>query len=135
MCLHSIEYKNDKPVDEDWKTGWKCFIINPTTKKLESPCFKSKTKIEVGKILTSSDNIDMVWCNGRYTSYIAGFHIWDNQKDAIYDKRHLEIVRKVRYRKVTARGTNDCGHGIYDCYYAPCIVALEMIVEEDEYEN
>jgi hypothetical protein len=73
--------------------------------------------------------------------YESGFHIFENKEDA---QRYLEsfantsnkVVRKVKYRSVTAKGKNrpsvwsDCNG--YFSPTVPCIVAREIFIEPEE---
>jgi hypothetical protein len=84
--------------------------------------------------------------------YQTGFHLFANQKDAelkaqsrndVYGMYVTHVVRKVKFRNVTAKGTDDvCRTSTasicsdleenYICVTAPVVVAKEIFVEERE---
>jgi hypothetical protein len=75
--------------------------------------------------------------------YKTGFHIFQNREDAeiylesfkswltLLGYQETAVLRKVRYRNVRARGTQEVDF-LKDGSLRPCIVAKEMFIEPEE---
>lgn len=121
MCLSYAEQIWIDPQDEDWKIGYKVL-----TDRI-SPIFDYRFKLGINV----DEKISFIGIYDAETlrmqnAYLTGFHLFTSKKDALAYKNYITFyeryyVRKVRYRKVTAIGKQDC-HAIY----IDCVVAREI---------
>jgi len=144
MCLTTVtSLKKEMHPPGKWSYGWKCVKKTPTLNQTNyfvsmfnttpTPFDKwlkaTNTNIK-GPLFPQSDIY--------YMFYPSGFHIFQTRKEARRWKEPGEIVVKVRYRHVVARGTERKitiinNHDLYiqklRIDHLRCIVAKEMYVE------
>jgi len=105
MCLTTID---PKPTCR-YGTGYKIFRYYNNRHLVAIFAHGGSVKrFKVDHWLTDTNEkaIPFIRC-GIADYYPAGFHIYASKKDAIANKGFFLVIRKVRFRKVVATGTQD----------------------------
>jgi hypothetical protein len=130
MCLSRVDFVKIDPKDTKWKIGYKVFVKNGAgfcnSILQQHPSFKlHKVNIDPKK---DQFIYSLIWRNLSESKltipYPNGYHIFEELIPATNYaiSSNFEMVFKVKYRKVVARGTE--GDKI------KVIVAQEMTIEE-----
>jgi hypothetical protein len=135
MCLGDIT-QGPNPIEEG--SGWKVFEVRDNG-GLASPYFTFVAFPESEWLKDYCDlviSIENIFCP---QSYNTGYHFFEKKEDAdalADDVRRYSIrpvvVRKVRYKNVTAKGSQPVREFTGCIVYFPCVVAKEIFIEPEE---
>jgi hypothetical protein len=125
MCLSRVDFVKIDPKDTKWKIGYKVFTKHPNDDGFYISILQQHPFFKLHKVNIDPKKDQFIYSLSKLTiPYPNGYHIFEELIPATNYaiSSNFEMVFKVKYRKVVARGTE--GDKI------KVIVAQEMTIEE-----